>query len=95
MLAYVHCLILNSPYYSREDKNIKGKIEEYYEDEMEDISVPRDQDYDLGVHAMFKDYYCWMCKDPVAGYKPCMDYFVESPPPAEAPPQSRRRYAGW
>ena len=29
MLAYVHCLILNSPYYSREDKNIKGKIKEY------------------------------------------------------------------
>ena len=29
-IAYVHSLILHMPYYSRDDKNINGKVEDYY-----------------------------------------------------------------
>ena len=83
-IAYVHALILHSPYYSRDDKNIKGKIEEYYERELQDIGAPSDQDFALGTNEMFKDYYCWVNKDPTAGYKPGMDFYDQGPPVAGA-----------
>jgi hypothetical protein len=33
---------------------------------------------------MFKDYYCWVNKDPAAGYKPGMDFYDQGPPVAGA-----------
>ena len=65
-IAYVHSLILHSPYYSRDDKNIKGKIEEYYERELQDIGASTSAIqtntlmytfvYNMYIHVHFKQY---------------------------------------
>ena len=59
-IAYVHSLILHTPYYSRDDKNIKGKVEDYYRRELDILEEITDQDFKEGVHAMFKHHYNWM-----------------------------------
>jgi hypothetical protein len=43
-IAYLHCMILHSPYSSRDDKNIKGKIKDFYERELEEVGSASDQD---------------------------------------------------
>ena len=91
-IAYVHCIILHTPYYSRDDKNIKGKVEDYYRREMEIFEEITDEDFKEGVHAMFKHHYNWIAKDVGAGYNPDADMYVDPPssPTPPATPQQRQ-----
>ena len=70
------------PYYSRDDKNIKGKVEDYYRRELDILEEITDQDFKEGVHAMFKHHYNWIAKDvgaARAGYNPDADMYVDLP----------------
>ena len=78
-IAYVHCLILHSPYYNRDDKHIKGKIEDYYRCEVEGMEDISDEDFRSGLHDMFKDHFIWIVKDVNAGFIPGMDIFAATP----------------
>ena len=81
-IAYVHSLILHSPYYNRDDKKIKGKIKNYYMREFESMEDISDEDFNCGLHDMFKDHFIWIAKDVSAGYTPEMDMYAV--PPREA-----------
>ena len=85
-IAYVHAIILHTPYYSREDKNIKGKVEDYYQKEVEGMMELEDADFNNGLREMFKHHYNWLVKDVGAGYDPDADMYAESPGPT--PPGS-------
>ena len=82
-IAYVHCLVLHSPFYARENKGIRGKIEDYYMSKMEDMNKICDEDFESGLHELFKDHFKWIVKDPRAGYDPDADMYDDKP---TAPP---------
>jgi len=85
-IAYVHSLILHTPYYNRDDKLIKGKIEDYYQRELEGLEEIPDEDFQSGLHAMFKHHFNWIVKDVGAGYDPDADMYVDPPSREPTPP---------
>ena len=66
---------------------MRGKIEDYYEREMEDMNKISDEYFESGLEGMFKDHFQWIVKDPKAGYDPDADMYSDKQTALPPPPQ--------